>query len=53
MGGYSNTLIYTYSGSCVPPTEITRATSLLNIALQLGVFLAIGIQYAATPFLSK
>jgi len=47
MGGYSNTLIYTYSNKSggIPASQNAKSTSIINIVLQLGVFAAIPMQF--------
>jgi len=50
-GGYSNTLIYIYGSSGVPPSQASRASSMINLALQGGVAAAIISQFALSPFL--
>lgn len=53
QGGYSNTLIYIYGTADVPPTHSSRAASMINLALQGGVALAIIGEFAISPFIPK
>jgi len=52
-GGYSNTLIYIYGSSEVPPSQSSRAASMINLALQGGVALAIVAEFSMDPFIPK
>eukprot|EP01116_Phalansterium_solitarium_P019973 TRINITY_DN5761_c0_g1_i2.p1 TRINITY_DN5761_c0_g1~~TRINITY_DN5761_c0_g1_i2.p1 ORF type:complete len:459 (+),score=106.27 TRINITY_DN5761_c0_g1_i2:79-1377(+) len=49
IGGLANTLIWTHGIASVPAVQATKASSVINIALEIGVFLAIPWSFLIPP----